>query len=184
MTLETLSSYLNNDKKETEIREIYILRILPFWLANKKTFTRIKGLTNVRGDGESGRSAYARRGMRNRIIYHAKILKTEDYCGIPRVSTPPNLGKLEKRNGTCEAPLKIHELRPPRRFLSHQIVMPGIGPLGDRIPSGSPDHAPRIRCRGGKKNLIRFSIFCVEKIFTLFRNFSFPVGSFYSIDML
>lgn len=55
------------------------------------------------GDGESGRSAYARRGMRNRIIYRAKILKTEDYCGIPRVSTPPNLGN--SRNVTVPARL-------------------------------------------------------------------------------
>lgn len=65
-----------------------------FVAANRKTFTRIKILTKnfEEEDGESGRSAYARRGMRNRIIYRAKILKTEDYCGIPRVSTPPNLG--------------------------------------------------------------------------------------------
>lgn len=54
-------------------------------------------------DGESGRSAYARRGMRNHIIYRAKILKTEDYCGIPRVSTPPNLGN--SRNVTVPARL-------------------------------------------------------------------------------
>jgi len=117
-------------------------------------------------------------GMRNRIIYRAKILKTEDYCGIPRVSTPPNLGNSWNVTVACKTPLKIHETRPPRRFLSHQIVMPGIGPLGDGILSDSPDHAPRILLRSREKNSIRLIIFASnnEKLF------SFSIESFYSTD--
>lgn len=44
--------------------------------------------------------------------------------------------------------------------------MPGIGPLGGEIPSGSPDHALRTlsRCVEGRKNLIRPSIFALNNL--------------------